>query len=208
MVKQICRKNDVKNIAWSPDETKLAYELAETDGDRKVLVVDSGDCNGEPFNVYDGQQPAWKNAEELAMRVPETDSFGSPGLRLVNINTNNKTQLTVDKSDSFPAWSQDGQRLVFTSERQPGNPDIYLLEWDGPKWVKRQLIGRPAKDTTPVFGPDAQEVYFLSDFAGKWQIRAISLDGKLERVVVDNVENFGSFSDWGLARPAVLRVNP
>lgn len=199
VARQICRKNDVKSIAWSPDGSKLAYEFEEVDGRRKVLVVDSGDCaNGKLYSGYDGQQPAWKNSSELAIRVTVPDSRGPAGLRLVNINNDNQTQLTTKEVDGFPSWSSDGQYLVF--ERQSNNPDIFLIKWDGLNWEMSALVTHPGKDTTPAFGPDNKEIYFLSDDSGKWQVKAVSLDGKNEYVIAEDV---GSIDDWGLARPSV-----
>jgi TolB protein len=42
--------------------------------------------------------------------------------------TANQTQLTNHRAfDGFPAWSPDGQRIMFISERD-GNDEIYVLD--------------------------------------------------------------------------------
>jgi len=72
-----------------------------------------------------------------------------------------------------------------------------------PQDEPQRLTNRFGTDTTPVFSPDGQEIFFRGDYPGgspHWQIMAINLDGTNERLVKEGV---GESQEWGLARPAV-----
>ncbi len=68
------------------------------------------------------------------------------------------TRLTVhDASDSFPAWSPDGRRIAFESDRD-GNDEIYVMNADG-SGVTR-LTDNDAIDRSPAWSPDGRRIAF------------------------------------------------
>jgi hypothetical protein len=70
-----------------------------------------------------------------------------------------------------PAWSPDGQRLVFSVFRHGGAVDLHL--WEGGR--TRQLTDDRARDVTPRFGPDGRHVYFASDRTGIYNVYRLEL---------------------------------
>jgi Tol biopolymer transport system component len=71
-------------------------------------------------------------------------------------------------SNLNPAWSPDGSRIAFASDRN-GNYDIYVMQADGSKVV--QLTRDPfanfyllqsAADSGPAWSPDGKQIAFLS----------------------------------------------
>lgn len=195
-VTQLAKPRYLKNMVWSPDGTKLAYENKEPDQPSKVVVIDSGQVDKQLF-VFDGQQPAWKPDNSGRMIIKKSCT---PECGLWEVNASgggNPIQITSDRDDSFPAWSPDGQRLVFSSNRD-GDWEIYRVASDGSD-LKR-LTDQSGEDTTPVFNPDGQEIYWLSNRDGSWKILAMRLDGSGLRVLKDGIGHPG---EWGLARPAV-----
>ena len=193
---QLAKPKYLKNIAWSPDGTKLAYENKEPDQPSKVVVIDSGQVDKQLF-AFDGQQPAWKpdNSGRIIIKKSCTPECG---LWEVNASDGgNPIQITSHPDDSFPAWSPDSQRLVFSTYRD-SDWEIYRVASNGSD-LKR-LTNKSGEDTTPVFSPDGQEIYWLSNGDGGWKLMAMRLDGSGQRVVKEGV---GVPGDWGLARPAV-----
>ena len=72
----------------------------------------------------------------------------------------NQTQLTLnDVSDSFPAWSPNGQQIVFHSTRDR-NWEIYVMDADGSN--PRNLTRHPANDNYPDWSPDGSQIAFNS----------------------------------------------
>ena len=61
--------------------------------------------------------------------------------------------------DWQPAWSPDGQRVVFSSYRDE-NWEIYVVNSDGSSLVR--LTEHPESDFSPVWSPDGRQVLFAS----------------------------------------------
>jgi Tol biopolymer transport system component len=69
----------------------------------------------------------------------------------------NETRLTSDPArDTAPAWSPDGRRIAFTSDRDNrASADVYLMNADG-TGLERQTSDR--SNWAPQFAPDGQRV--------------------------------------------------
>ena len=73
-----------------------------------------------------------------------------------------------------PAWSRDGSRLAFDSNRG-GNYDIYVMNADGSGLF--QVTHSSADDIFPTWSPDGSRLAFLSSRDGNWEVYVINLDG-------------------------------
>lgn len=156
------------------------------------MVVEARD--GRFISQFSGEQPAWSaDSQKLVIK----SCSPACGLWQVNFDGSGGQQLTFSESDSFPAVSPDGLHLAFASARE-GDWEIYHLKQATGQVLR--LTNRPGSDTTPVFGPCGQEIYFRTDAFGGWRINAIGVDGSGERLVKEGV---GPSDEWGLARPAV-----
>ena len=65
--------------------------------------------------------------------------------------------------DYNPAWSRDGQWIVFTSERD-GSADLYRVKPDGAGLER--LTDNPAYDDQAAFSPDGAQVVFVTTRGG------------------------------------------
>ncbi|MFL5802232.1 MAG: hypothetical protein ACJ8CR_10890 [Roseiflexaceae bacterium] len=89
-------------------------------------------------------------------------AFRSNGLYIVDADGANLRRLTTDPQDQLPAWSPDGQRIVFTSDRDHiGNIDIFVINADGTRLV--QLTTDRAVDNFPIWSPDGRYIAFTSN---------------------------------------------
>lgn len=68
-------------------------------------------------------------------------------------------QLTSSGHNQQPAWSPDGKRIAFTSDRD-GNPEIYVMNADGSGQVR--LTNNPNVDQSPTWSPDGSRIAFTS----------------------------------------------
>ncbi len=67
--------------------------------------------------------------------------------------------LKSEGMDYNPAWSRDGEWIVFTSERH-GSADLYRVKPDGTGL--EQLTDDPAYDDQAAFSPDGNQIVFVS----------------------------------------------
>jgi Tol biopolymer transport system component len=184
----------VRNMDWSPGGKKLAAEVGPPGLTHHIHIIDTRD--GQQISRFPGEQPSWSpDSQELVIKscAPEC------GLWKVGFDGGGGELLTGDSTDSYPTWSSTGQYIVFTSRARTGDWEIYRLNLADDELLR--LTNRPGTDTTPIFSPDGLEIYYRTDGFGRgWRIMAMSVDGRQERAIMDDV---GPSDDWGLARPAV-----
>jgi WD40 repeat protein/cold shock CspA family protein len=197
---QLLNKSEhVENMAWSPDGTKLAFEiepLRDVETTHQVVIIDAGD--GKEIGRFFGEQPAW-NPDSRKLIIREFD-----GLWLTDLQGNKERQITKEGSDFFPTWSPDGSYLAFTSLERDGDWEVYIMsaaDEPGQGQLVQRLTFHPGEDITPVFSPDGREIYYRVHYgADNWAIEAISVDGGEPRVIAREV---GPSETWGVVRPAV-----
>jgi hypothetical protein len=91
------------------------------------------------------------------------------------------TSTAVKSGD--PAWTADGERLAFMSERD-GNPEIYVMNRDGTGQTR--LTVNPSGDADPTWSPDGSRIAFTSTRDGNAEIYVMNPDGTGQsRLTVD-----------------------
>jgi len=73
-----------------------------------------------------------------------------------------------------PAWSPDGRKLAFVSERD-GNAEIYVMNADGSG--QENLTRQPASDSHPSWSPNGQKLAFVSRRDTNSEIYVMNADG-------------------------------
>ncbi|MCZ7573524.1 MAG: DPP IV N-terminal domain-containing protein [Ardenticatenaceae bacterium] len=105
-------------------------------------------------------------------------------------------QLTDEGRNLRPAWSPDGQKVAFYSNRT-GNDEIWVADLQ--TGDQRPLTSDPASDRRPAWSPDGQWLAFDSDRAGNRDIWVVRADGSGLRQVTTSPreELFASWSPDG-----------
>jgi TolB protein len=99
------------------------------------------------------------------------------------------TKLTNIET-SYPYWSPDGTQIVFQSDRNDGNSEIYTMKADGTD-IKR-LTTNKGMDETPIWSPDGKHILFCSDRDhGNVEIYLMDTDGKNQRNISNHPAHDG-----------------
>ncbi len=149
---------------WSPDGQKIVFYSAvirsggmntfwictvNVDGSApELLVADPVDkLHAEPYWSADGRYIAFRDD-----RDGECNSGGGQcnyEIYVLDLQTGQQTNVTNHPSlDIEPAWSPDGEWLIFASNREDPNFDLYVVHPDG-TGLQRVLNDPDSKDSYP-----------------------------------------------------------
>jgi Tol biopolymer transport system component len=158
----------------------------------------AGDYN--PAMSPDGTQILFSSGRapnDAAGPLPAAGDEASE-LYLMRADGTNVRRLTRhDGWDGSPAWSKDGQAVLFYSERD-GEPRIFEMPLDGT--VPRALSQADRGALSPVAGPDGR-VAFTSRHGDRWNVVSVEADGGGLRVESDETRDY-----WGPTFDASGRV--
>ena len=98
------------------------------------------------------------------------------------------TALPTSSPTPLPSLTGSGGGLIaFTSDRDDGEGDIYVMNADGSN-VQR-LTDDPAYDAWPTWSPDGSQIAFMSDRSGNPDIYVMNADGSNVRQLTDHPAN-------------------
>jgi Tol biopolymer transport system component/erythromycin esterase-like protein len=175
----------VNRPAWSPDGKHIAYVRREWSTNLEIYVMnaDGSDPFRLTYNLKDNDiEPDWSpDGSSIAFSSSEVGDFdiftidpGNFDILTINLENFQQTRLTENPGvDRSPDWSPDGDRIVFSSQRD-GNTEIFVMNADGSG--ERNLSNHPANDTSPVWSPDGDLIAFVSDRDGDDNIYVMSDD--------------------------------
>ncbi|HMO00943.1 MAG TPA: hypothetical protein PKD59_16145, partial [Miltoncostaeaceae bacterium] len=109
--------------------------------------------------------------------------------------TNLSPRLTdTPEENSDAAWSPDGTRIAFTSRRDGGNAEIYIMNADGSN--QRRFTVDASTDQQPTWSPDGTRLAWSSDRVGNFDIWSANLDGSDLRQLTLNGAFAETNPDW------------
>ncbi|MCY7374975.1 MAG: carboxypeptidase regulatory-like domain-containing protein [Pyrinomonadaceae bacterium] len=149
-----------RDPAWSADGITV-YFTSNRDGDNEIFAVNSVNTSTVTqftINTESDDSPAISPADNSLIYVGVRN--GNP-----DIYTRNGTNLTNNAAaDGNPAFSPDGQQIVFT--RSDGDSEIYTMTKTGGSQTPRTV--NTVTDTTPDWGADTAACTTAPDEIVSW----------------------------------------
>lgn len=192
-------EHQIYGFSWSPDDTELAYSLAdaETDGSAEIhtITVDGASDSVLTCACFDARgrgSPSWV-PDGTSIAVSALASLSSDGDFRVDdgiwfIDPHEIFQQPAVSPSFFgttPAWSPDGARIAL-ARHGPGAPDydIFITDADGSNPVR--LTDSPGDDASPAWSPDGSRIVFVSHRDGNAEIYVMQRDGSNPTRITNN----------------------
>jgi hypothetical protein len=204
---------------YSPDGSKIAFSrtsgfktevcVMNADG-TNVVTVTSGDVTPSSFNRHPSWSPDGTRFVFMSNRsgfrkaeIWVANADGSGLLRLTtNVQLSSDGQGPIFSSDFDPAWSPDGSKIAFVSNRDGlTDTELYVMNTDGINPVR--LTNDGLDDRMPAWSPDSQRIAFSKSNGGG--IYIINRDGS--NLVSPMPGSWPAWSPDGL-RLAVVQLDP
>ena len=116
----------------------------------------------------------------------EFDGVNAPNqIYTMNADGSGKANITNSSSEELePAWSADGQKLLFSSDRHGDDGEIYVMNADGTGQTR--LTNNPAEDVDGGWSPDGTKIAFQTTRDGNDEIYVMNADGSSPTRLTNN----------------------
>src|SRR6185503_133237 len=158
---------------YSPDGSRIAFSrqngfktdicIMNANGTNVVTVVSSDNTsNRHPSWSPDGSKIVF-SSDRSGFRKVEIWMGNADGSGLVRLTTSvqkgSDGQGPIFSLDFGTAWSPDGSKIAFGSNRDGADTELYVMNADGSDPLK--LTDDTLDDTMPTWSPDSQRIAFV-----------------------------------------------
>jgi TolB protein len=183
---------------WIGKGKKIMYRtsnaemfIVDTENKKETQVLDK-------FGVI--TDPAWSEVNKrLAFTRYEGYLKDESEIWTIQLDGQGQRVLTHEAGMQYnPAWSPDGNAIVYTSGKTSDSHQIWIMDKDGKN--QKKLTENTGKwDILPVFSPDGEKIAFASNRKGSFDIWIMDKDGKRLKNLTKNeaLDTKPSFSPDG-----------
>jgi Tol biopolymer transport system component len=160
------------------DGARLAF-VSNRDGDDEIFVmnVDGSGVVQLTKNTVPDEDPSWAPSTAGTGRlVISSEREGNPDIYAIDGDDGgNPLRVTNDPAaDANPAWSPDGAKIAFVSNRT-GNLEIFVADIAGNN--PTNVTKNPATDYAPAWSPDSKRLAFATNRDGNAEVYTMTAAG-------------------------------
>jgi len=164
-------------------ESSQGIEVIRPDGTQRTVLIWNYTGNCSYYYYYSSDEyatdAAWApDGSQLAYTRTRYDCYyGSSDYEVyrAQVDGSGLANLTNHYATDYrPAWSPDGGRVAFNSDRD-GSLDVWVMNADGTNPVR--LTTSPALDIDPAWSPDGGKIAFVSGRDGDHEVYVMNADG-------------------------------
>lgn len=160
-----------------------------------TAVVAACAAPGDEEDSAEGETPGVEQGE-IAFVSPLSPNGPFTGGHLLVTDLQGEVRQLTDSSatDDWPAWSPDGRRLAFTSDRD-GLGDVFVLHPDG---ELDNLTASDQRETAPAWSPDGERIAFVRhEEAGRASdVWVMDADGSNARNLTEQPDVIDTHPSW------------
>jgi Tol biopolymer transport system component len=164
--------------SWSSDGLKLAF-VSVRDGHAQIYTM-NGDGTSQTRltnNAGDDVHPSWAPDRTKVAFGRFLNDGASGDILSIIADSSGETNLSQNGffSNSNPAWSPDGSRILFDTLRD-SHQEVYVMKTDGS--VQTRLTDTASGfSALGAWSPDASKIAFMSNRDGNAEIYVMNSDG-------------------------------
>jgi Tol biopolymer transport system component len=172
--------------SWSPDGTKIVFTSCVVDAmlechtDIYLMDADGTDVTLLEGAAADEFAPEWQPAvgpslppipnylDKIVFSSTRNECCGSEIDDVFTMNPDGSGQRPLTDGGAFegePAWSPDGSKIAFASNRAGNNFEIYVMKPDGTGLTNlTQTVDPNINELSPAWAPDGSKIAYRRDF--------------------------------------------
>lgn len=162
---------DIGDIAWSPDDSRIAYYYAPSSGERSIIFANKTNdikyrvVNLAELGIFDPYIAFSPNSEWLLM-IPRNKNYQENHIYLINVFTKSITKLDDTGDQKEAIFSADSQKIIYstysTDRNNPYKQKLSIMNLDGGDKKSLKLAGRASdikywSDPNKIFLPRSDD---------------------------------------------------